>query len=116
MAYLIKGIPVTLYVKASKGRDAFNRETFEETPVVVGNVLVGQPTEEDILESTNLTGRRADYVLGIPKGDAHDWIDVDVEFFGKRFHTIGEEIQGIEAMIPLDWNRKVRCVRINGRE
>jgi len=112
---MIKGITVTIHQKTVTGQDAFNRDVITTTPVEVANVLVGLPTEDDIEQSTNLTGRRAEYILGIPKGDTHDWTDIDVEFFGDTFHTIGEKIMGIEAMIPLDWNAKVRVMRANGR-
>lgn len=115
MATMIKGIPVKIYKKVQTGTDDFNRPIITTVAEIVQNVLVGQPTQEELGDSTNMTGRQADYILGIPKGDKHDWTDIDVEFFGKVFHTVGEEIQGIEAMIPLDWNKKVRVVRNNGR-
>jgi hypothetical protein len=34
-----------------------------------------------------------------------------VEFFGEKFRTIGAPTQGIEDMIPLSWNKKVKVVR-----
>ena len=49
--------------------------------------------------------------LAIPKGDAHDWNDVQVAFFGQHFRTCGGVVQGIERMIPLCWNKKVQVVR-----
>ena len=111
---MITGITIKLYTQAETGKDDFNRPTYTETSVDVYNVLVGQPTEEEILSTMNLTGRRVIYVLGIPKGDTHDWIDKTVEFWGQKFKTIGAPIQGIEEMIPLSWNKKVRVELING--
>lgn len=108
---MIKGIPVTLYERAQTGVDGFNKPVYEETAVIVENVLVAPAQEEEVLDTLNLTGRRAVYTLGIPKGDTHIWEDRDVEFFGERWHTIGMPIQGIEAMIPLSWNKKVRVER-----
>lgn len=113
---MIKGIAVTIYQKTDAGKDAFNRAIISETPVVVQNVLVGLPTESEILESTNLTGRRADFTLGIPKGDTHDWVDIDVDIFGERFHTVGAVVRGLEEMVPLAWHKKVMVTRVNGRE
>ena len=47
------------------------------------------------------------YWLAVPKGDNHHWEDAEVEFFGERWHTVGNPTQGIEDLIPLDWNKKV---------
>lgn len=105
---MIKGITVTLYEKKQTGVDGFNRPLYEETEERVENVLVGQPTEQEILDTLNLTGRKAVYTLAIPKGDAHDWENKTVGFFGRKWKTIGMPIKGIEEMIPLAWNAKVR--------
>ncbi len=108
---MIKGISVTLYERTETGVDAFNRPIYEETETVVENVLVAPSQEQEVLDTLNLTGRKAVYTLGIPKGDTHNWEDRDVEFFGERWHTIGMPISGIEDMIPLSWNTKVRVER-----
>lgn len=107
---MIKGITVTLYEKTKTGVNSIGEDVYTETATAVENVLVA-PSEtagNEVLESLNLTGRKAVYILGIPKGDTHDWVDVRVDFFGQPFHTIGEPTEGIEDMIPLDWNKKVR--------
>ena len=39
------------------------------------------------------------------------WEDRKVEFFGEIWKTVGFSQQGIENMIPLDWNRKVQVER-----
>lgn len=113
-AAMIRGISVILYEKTQTGRDEANRPVYEETPVQVENVLVSPSTEQEMLDELNLTGRKAIYTMGIPKGDTHDWTDVRVGFFGQTFRTIGAPVEGIEALIPLEWNRKVRCEIING--
>ena len=46
-----------------------------------------------------------------PKGDAHDWENATVEFFGKKFRTYGSVTHGIEDLIPLLWNKKVKVER-----
>lgn len=111
---LIHGIPIILYSKTQTGTDGFNRPIYSEEPVTVENVIVEPMTDTEILETFNLTGRRATYRLCLPKGDAHDWIDKTVEFFGHRWRTIGEPLEWIEDMVPLSWNKKVRVERING--
>ena len=110
----LKGITVTLHTEVADGRDELNRTVYTQTEVDVDNVLVGNPSEQEITDVLNLTGRRCIYVLGIPKGDTNDWTDKEVTFFGETFRTIGSPVQGIDAMIPLEWNRKVRCEKING--
>ena len=70
-----------------------------------------RPTAEDIVNDLQLYGKRIAYTLGIPKGDAHDWENATVEFFGKKFRTYGGVTQGIEDLIPLLWNKKVKVER-----
>ena len=108
---MIRGITVTLYEKEETGRDDFGAPVFKETPVQVGNVLVGEPDAAAVVSELQLTGRRLAYVLALPKGDDHDWANTAVEFFGQRFRTYGDVTEGIEAMIPLRWNRKVKVER-----
>ncbi len=113
MAFL-KGIDIILHEKVCTGKDAFNREIFEEVPVTVSNVLVA-PVEsagtQEVLSEVSLNGKGARYQLGIPKGDTHNWEDVTVEFFGHTWRTVGFSVIGIDELIPLDWNRKVTVER-----
>lgn len=114
-ASVLKGITIILYEETQSGTDFFNRPTTEETPVEVRNVIVGRPSEQEIIDTLNLTGRKLEYVLGIPKGDTNDWTDKRVHFFDQDFRTIGAPIQGIEAMVPLEWHKLVRCEAIDGK-
>ena len=111
MVSLLHGITIQLFEKTQTGEDAFNRPIYTETAVDVDNVLIGEPSAQEIVDTLNLTGKKLAYTLAIPEGDAHDWEDVNVSFWGEKFRTIGEPTQGIEAMIPLDWNKKVRVER-----
>lgn len=103
------GITVTLYERTQTGVDALNDPIYTETPVDVANVLVGQPTTDDVTSSINLYGKKLEFMLGIPKGDTHDWKDVTVEFFGQRFRTFGAVMEGIPANVPTPWHKKVRA-------
>ena len=109
----IKGITVTLYTKTQTGADAFNAPVYEETSEDVENVLVSPASETEITDTLNLYGRRAIYTLAIPKGDAHTWKGGRVAFFDREWNVIGDEIEGIEDLIPLSWNKKVRVEAIN---
>lgn len=111
MRLSIKGIPVKLSVKTQTGIDDFNRPTYEVSQEVVENVLVGEPSAEDVVNEINLSGKRIAYVLAIPKGDTHTWENTEVEFWGMTFKTVGIPTQGIDDNIPLQWNKKVKVER-----
>ena len=108
---MIHGIQILLYEKQKTDVDAFNAPVYTETHVEVQNVLIGEPSTEDVVNEMQLYGKRLAYTLGIPKGDTHDWEDVTVEFFGQKFRTYGGVTQGIEDLIPLAWNKKVKVER-----
>lgn len=107
----MRGVTITLYDKVQTGVDAFNRPVYEDVATTVDNVLIGEPTTEDVINELNLTGKYLAYTLAIPKGDTHEWNDRKVEFFGEVFRTYGEPTQGIEHLIPLSWNKKVKVER-----
>ncbi len=108
---MIQGMAITLYNRTQIGVNAFNEPVYEEKAERIENVLVGQPTAQERIDELTLTGRAIEYVLGIPKGDTHNWENQIVEFFGHKFKTFGIPEQGIEANIPLSWHKKVKCER-----
>ena len=108
---MIHGITVQLYVKTQTGTDPLHTPVYTETPVDVPHVLVGEPTAEDIVKELQLYGKRLAYTLAIPKGDTHHWEDATVEFFGQKWRTYGGVTQGIEDLLPLPWNKKVKVER-----
>ena len=89
---LLKGIDIVLIDKVENGADEFNYPIFVDKEIVVKNVIVAPVKTEDVTNVVNLTGKKAEYQLGIPKGDKNTWENREV---------------GIESMIPLSWNRKV---------
>lgn len=112
----LSGITVILYEQVQTGTDPFGAPIYEENPVEVENVLVAEPTTDDITSSTQLFGKTIRYMLGIPKGDTHDWKDKKVSWtdaYGntQTVMTFGFPITGIEENIPpqLPWHMKVRC-------
>ena len=107
----MRGITITLHNKVQTGTDEFNAPIYSDQDVSVDNVLVGEPSGDEIVQDLNLYGKRLAFVLAIPKGDTHDWTDVEVSFFGQRFRTYGEPTQGMEHLIPLSWNKKVKVER-----
>lgn len=108
---LIKGIDIILIDKIQKGVDGFGSPIFDEVEKTIKNVLVAPATTDDVVNSVNLTGKKAVYVIGIPRGDRNVWENKEVRFFGERWKTIGIAQQGIDSMIPLDWTRKIMVER-----
>lgn len=107
----IKGITVTLINKKEVDKDPFGSPIYEDVEIDVDNVLVSPTSTDDIVNQLNITGKKAVYTLAIPKGDENVWEDQEVRFFGKRWRVFGAELQGIEELIPLDWNKKVMVER-----
>lgn len=108
---MIKGMTVILYEKKETGEDAFHKKIYEEAPIEIQNVLIAPASASEILDQTNLEGRKAVYILAIPKDDRHDWEDRTVEFFGEKWHTFGIPLMGIGELLPLEWNKKVMVER-----
>ena len=105
---LIHGITVSLQQKTLGAVDDFNIPTYTESWTNVEDVLVGQPTDSEQVNAVDLYGERAVYVLGIPKGDTHEWAaGTLVQFFGETYRIFGHGIQGIDDLVPGPWNKKV---------
>lgn len=108
---MFRGVTITLHKQVEIGKDPFDAPIYEDQDIYVDNVLIGEPSSDQIMEELNLHGKRLAYVLAIPKGDTNDWKDCEVSFFGERFKTYGEPTQGIDHLIPLSWNKKVKVER-----
>lgn len=107
----MKGTTVQLVVGTVTSYDPFGNPVETEQLVDVADVLVGQPSTDDITSSIQLYGKRIDYVLGIPKGDENDWTDATVYIWGERFRTIGYPMTGEQENIPLRWGKNVKVER-----
>lgn len=108
---MLKGIDVILHTRTQSGTDAFGAPIYTDSTEIVSNVLVGEPSTDDIITEQQLYGRKLAYTLAIPKGDTHDWLNKKIEFFNEVFQSYGDVTQGIDALIPLQWNRKVKVER-----
>jgi hypothetical protein len=107
----MKGTTIQLVVNTQSGTDPFGAPIYIEELVDVPDVLVGSPTTDDITDSLNLYGKKIEYMLGIPKGDTHNWTDAEVIIWGNRYRTFGYPITGEQANIPLRWGQNVRVER-----
>ena len=112
----LKGITVTLYEETISSYDDFGNPITETKKETVDNVLIGEPSTDDVTTSVSLYGKQISYMLAIPKGDTHDWVDKLVEWtdaydITHQVRTFGYPITGIESNLPhqLPWHMKVRC-------
>ena len=111
------GIDITLVTKEQTGTSGFNQPVYKKVEVTISDVLVGEPNTEDIQSNITVYGKKTAYTLAIPKGDTHIWEDGEVilpEPFGGRYKVIGTPTAGIEANIPLRWNKKVNLEKREG--
>lgn len=107
----IHGIQITLIDKQVVSVDPFGTPVVKDVEILVDNVLVSPTTTDDVTNQLSLTGKKAVYTLALPKGDMHDWENKEVIFFGQKWRTVGFATEGIESMIPLEWNKKVMVER-----
>lgn len=115
----MRGVTIGLVVKTKTGTDDFNQPVFSETTEYVEDVLVGEPSSDDLTNALTLYGAKVSYRLAIPKGDTHDWDGTRVilpEPFAGEYLTVGIATAGIEANIPLRWNKKVLLERYEGND
>lgn len=110
----MKGTTIQLLEKVQTGVNPVNEPIIEEHWIEVAGVLVGQPTTDDVTNTLQLYGKRVEYVLGIPKGDTHNWVDTEIILpapFTGHFRTIGYPITGEPENIPLGWGQNVKVER-----
>lgn len=127
----MKGMTIYLVKKIQIGVDGFNQPIYIEgglfpanevypsgelypNPVMleaVDDCLVGQPSTDDVTNTLALYGKKIEYTIGIPKGDTHNWVDTEIEFFGARWRTVGYPETGIQANIPLRWGQNIKVER-----
>lgn len=113
---MIKGVTITLKKKIRSGADGFNRPVYSTTDISVDNVLVGQPSSDDISNAQIMYGKTIAYTLYIPKGDTNVWEDTTVvlpEPFSGTYHTVGYPEAYIPANIPpgISWNKRISIER-----
>ena len=111
---MLTGVTIQLVKKTAGDPDPIGKPTYTEETVDVNDVLVGEPSSNEVTDSLQLYGKVVAYTLGIPKGDTNDWTNAEVilpEPFSGRYRTIGFPSAGIEANIPLRWNKKVKVER-----
>lgn len=113
---MFKGITVLLHIKKRVGTDDFGTSEYEDGGIVeIKNVLIGQPSEMDVT-TANQMGKHIAYTLGIPVSDGHDWTDADVEFWGRKFRTVGITVQGMGGLVPPVWGEVRKNIVVEAYE
>lgn len=107
----MKGMTIQLVEQTQTGTDEFGNPVYTETLTDVQDCLVGQPTTDDVTTSIALYGKRCEYVVGIPRGDTHNWTDAIVVIWGARYRTQGYPMRGISENIPLRWDQNIKVER-----
>lgn len=102
---------VKLYEQEVTGTDPFGRETHTAVVTTVPNVLWILSIGEAVTEELSPSGKRQAGTICIPKGDTHVWTDRKVEIDGELFHTYGEVERGMDDLLPLSWNGKIKVER-----
>lgn len=109
----IKGGSVVLHKRTINGYDPLGNPIYKYTDVTVENVLWNESSVDDLIDTNRLEGTQELYTLSIPKGDANTWLENTVTFNGKTYHCYAEG-EGMEDLIPLEWNKKVLVERYDG--
>ena len=113
----MKGTTIQLVVKTLTSYDDFGAPIYSEELIDVPDVLVGNPSTNDVDTTLSLYGKHIAFVLGIPKGDTHNWTDTEVKIPNpatgnvELYRTIGYPKTGIQANIPLRWGQNVMVER-----
>lgn len=108
---LIHGIPVELASLSQVGVDPFGVPVMQETWETVQNVIVSPISGTEAAQIYELYGKDCTYQMCIPKGDTHEWEDTAVQFYGRRWRTVGPVLEYIDDLVPLAWNKKVTVRR-----
>ena len=107
----MKTMTIQLVKKTQTSTDPFGVPIETEELIDVPGCLVGQPTADAVTATMEMYGKHIAYVVGIPKGDTHTWVDAEVIIWGDRYRTIGYPETGIQGNIPLRWGQNVKVER-----
>lgn len=109
----IKGVPVRV-IRASVATDEHGNEipdveTFEQ----VDNVLPAPISTTDLSESRP-NGDKVDMMFHFPKTYKRSLRGAFIEYNGVRFSVIGDPQPYLDSLTPLDWDRPVEAVVVDG--
>lgn len=98
---------VKLFSRFQSGIDGFRKPTYTETEIEIPGVLVETLGSQDLLSTTDMSGKLITYKLHIPKGDTNSWENTYVYVRGHKCKTIGLEEKCVNP--PLDWDKTIKA-------
>lgn len=109
----IRGVQVEVVrvttVLDDHGNETSGIESFE----LVENVLPAPAATSD-LSATRPNGDRIDMVFHFPKTYKQSLRGTFIEYNGVRFSVVGDPQPYLDNLTPLDWNREVEAVVLDG--
>lgn len=105
---LLHGVPIQYVHRKKVSEDEWHQPIFGEEYETIDNVLVAPVSQMGIPEQEDLQKKKKQKMLGIPKGDNHDWKDCVVLIDGERYESVGFPEEGIEDLVPGPWHKKVK--------
>lgn len=109
----IRGVQVEVVrvttVLDDHGNETSGIESFE----LVENVLPAPAATSD-LSATRPNGDRIDMVFHFPKTYKQSLRGTFIEYGGLRFAVVGDPQPYLDNLTPLDWNREVEAVVVDG--
>lgn len=112
MLDVILGETVTVSTPAQAGEDAYGQAVKEWADEDVRNVLVCQPTSDDV--ASRPEGDEVTLTLHFPKTYTASLRGCTVTLRGERYTVLGDPVALTEANTPGRWNRAVPVRRVEG--
>ncbi|MBF0911167.1 MAG: hypothetical protein HXK61_00060 [Atopobiaceae bacterium] len=110
---VIKGVPVKV-IRASVTTDEHGNEIPDtETYEQVDNVLPAPVSTTDLSESRP-NGDRVDMMFHFPKTYKRSLRGAFIEYNNVRFSVVGDPQPYLDSLTPLDWDRPVEAVVVDG--
>lgn len=109
----IRGVQVEVIRVATVLDDHGNETSGIESFELVENVLPAPAATSD-LSATRPNGDRIDMVFHFPKTYKQSLRGTFIEYNGVRFSVVGDPQPYLDNLTPLDWNREVEAVVVDG--
>lgn len=110
---VIRGIQVEVVRTTAALDDHGNEIPGVESFELVDNVLPAPVATSD-LSATRPNGDRIDMVFHFPKAYKRSLRGTFIEFDGLRFAVVGDPQLYLDSLTPLDWDREVEAVVVDG--
>lgn len=109
----IRGVQVEVIRVATVLDDHGNETSGIESFELVDNVLPAPAATSD-LSATRPNGDRIDMVFHFPKTYKQSLRGTFIEYGGLRFAVVGDPQPYLDNLTPLDWDREVEAVVVDG--